>query len=259
MSPAEAQLKAVPSNMTEGEWAQRVNLAAAYRLVALYGWDDLIDTHISARVPGPDHHFLINPYGLIFEEITASSLVKVDLDGNLLSETDYHINPAGFTIHSAIHEVREDAGCVMHLHTPDGTAVASCLEGLQPLNQTAQLVIPDLAYHDYEGVALDHDERPRLQKDLGTKNAMLLRNHGTLTVGRSVASAFERMYYLERACTMQVRTRILGPTAYPVDQIVIEKNAELVSNPDRAELRSTQLVWPPMLRKLDRRDPSYRT
>lgn len=260
MSPAEAaHLKAVPPHMTEAEWTQRVNLAAAYRLVALYGWDDLIDTHISARVPGPEHHFLINPYGLIFEEITASSLVKVDLDGNLLSETDYHINPAGFTIHSAIHEVREDAGCVMHLHTPDGTAVASCMEGLQPLNQTAQLVIPDLAYHDYEGVALDHDERPRLQKDLGTKNAMLLRNHGTLTVGRSVASAFERMYYLERACTMQVRTRILGPTAYPVDQIVIDKNAELVSNPDRAELRSTQLVWPPMLRKLDRRDPSYRT
>jgi ribulose-5-phosphate 4-epimerase/fuculose-1-phosphate aldolase len=260
MSPAEAaHLKAVPSNMTEGEWAQRVNLAAAYRLVALYGWDDLIDTHISARVPGPEHHFLINPYGLIFEEITASSLVKVDLDGNLLSETDYHINPAGFTIHSAIHEVREDAGCVMHLHTPDGTAVASCMEGLLPLNQTAQLVIPDLAYHDYEGVALDHDERPRLQKDLGSKNAMLLRNHGTLTVGRSVASSFERMYYLERACTMQVRTRILGPTAYPVDQTVIDKNAELVSNPDRAELRSTQLVWPPMLRKLDRRDPSYRT
>lgn len=260
MSPAEAaHLKAVPSNMTEGEWAQRVNLAAAYRLVALYGWDDLIDTHISARVPGPEHHFLINPYGLIFEEITASSLVKVDLEGNLLSETDYHINPAGFTIHSAIHEVREDAGCVMHLHTPDGTAVASCMEGLLPLNQTAQLVIPDLAYHDYEGVALDHDERPRLQKDLGTKNAMLLRNHGTLTVGRSVASAFERMYYLERACTMQVRTRILGPTAYPVDQSVIDKNAVLVSNPDAAELRSTKLVWPPMLRKLDRRDPSYRT
>ena len=259
MSPAEARLKEVPSHMSEGEWAQRVNLAAAYRLVALYGWDDLIDTHISARVPGPDHHFLINPYGLIFEEITASSLVKVDLDGNQLSESEYSFNPAGFTIHSAIHEVREDAGCVMHLHTPDGTAVASCMEGLQPLNQTAQLVIPELAYHDYEGVALDHDERPRLQKDLGTKNAMLLRNHGTLTVGRSVASAFERMYYLERACTMQVRTRMLGPTAYPVDQIVIDNNAELVSNPERSELRSTKLVWPPMLRKLDRRDPSYKT
>ena len=258
MSPAEARLKEVPSTMTEAEWAQRVNLAAAYRLVAHYGWDDLVDTHISARVPGPDHHFLINPYGLMFEEITASSLVKVDLDGNVLSETEYNINPAGFTIHSAIHEVREDAGCVMHLHTPDGTAVASCLEGLQPLNQTAQLVVPHLAYHDYEGVALDHDERPRLQKDLGDKFFMLLRNHGTLTVGETVASAFERMFHLERSCTMQVRTRMLGPTAYPVDQIVIDKNAELVSNPARSELRSIKLVWPPLLRKLDRMDPSYK-
>ena len=194
MSPAEARLKEVPSDMTEAEWNQRVNLAACYRLVAHYGWDDLVDTHISARVPGPEHHFLINPYGLMFDEITASSLVKVDLDGNQLTKSAYSINPAGFTIHSAIHEVREDAGCVLHLHTPDGTAVASCMEGLLPLNQTAQLVTHDLAYHDYEGIALDHDERPRLQKDLGTKNHMLLRNHGTLTVGRSVASAFERMY-----------------------------------------------------------------
>ncbi len=211
MSPAEARLKEVPSDMTEAEWNQRVNLAACYRLVALYGWDDLVDTHISARVPGPEHHFLINPYGLMFDEITASSLVKVDLDGNQLTKSDYSINPAGFTIHSAIHEVREDAGCVLHLHTPDGTAVSSCMEGLLPLNQTAQLVTHDLAYHDYEGIALDHDERPRLQSDLGDKNHMLLRNHGTLTVGRSVASAFERMYHLERACTMQVRTRMLGP------------------------------------------------
>src|SRR5467141_3113129 len=157
----------------------------------------------------------------------------------------YSINPAGFTIHSAIHEVREDAGCVLHLHTPDGTAVASCMEGLLPLNQTAQFVTHDLAYQDYEGVALDHDERPRLQKDLGNKNHMLLRNHGTLTVGRSVASAFERMYHLERACTMQVRTRMLGPTAYPVEETVIDKNEQMFSNADRAELRSTQLVWPP--------------
>ena len=199
--------------------------------VAHYGWDDLVDTHISARVPGPEHHFLINPYGLMFDEITASSLVKVDLDGNQLSESDYSINPAGFTIHSAIHEVREDAGCVLHLHTPDGTAVASCMEGLLPMNQTAQLVTHDLAYHDYEGIALDHDERPRLQKDLGNKNHMLLRNHGTLTVGRSVASAFERMFHLERACTMQVRTRMLGPTAYPVEQAVIDKNAASVHRP----------------------------
>jgi ribulose-5-phosphate 4-epimerase/fuculose-1-phosphate aldolase len=261
MSPAEARLKEISSEMqadvTPAEWAQRVNLAACYRLIAHYGWDDLVDTHISARVPGPEHHFLINPYGLMFDEITASSLVKVDLDGNQLTKSQYSINPAGFTIHSAIHEVREDAGCVLHLHTPDGTAVSSCTEGLLPLNQTAQLVTYDLAYHDYEGIALDHDERPRLQKDLGTKNHMLLRNHGTLTVGRSVASAFERMFHLERACTMQVRTRMLGPT-YPVDQAVVDKNSALLSNPERQELRSTTLVWPPLLRKLDRLDPSYK-
>ncbi|MGJ4885671.1 MULTISPECIES: class II aldolase/adducin family protein [unclassified Bradyrhizobium] len=258
MSPAEARLKEVPSNMTEAEWSQRVNLAAAYRLVALFGWDDLVDTHISARVPGPEHHFLINPYGLLFEEITASSLIKVDLYGNQLSESEYSINPAGFTIHSAIHEVREDAGCVIHLHTLDGVAVSSCADGLLPLNQIAQYVTHDLAYHDYEGVALDHDERPRLQRDLGSKNHMLLRNHGTLTVGRSVASAFERMYHLERACSIQVRTRTLGPSAYPVRDEVIDKNAKLFDNEDRVELRSTQLVWPPLLRRLDRLNPGYR-
>ncbi|MGJ5118819.1 class II aldolase/adducin family protein [Bradyrhizobium oligotrophicum] len=258
MSPAEARLKEVPSNMTEAEWSQRVNLAAAYRLVALFGWDDLVDTHISARVPGPEHHFLITPYGLLFEEITASSLIKVDLYGNQLSESEYSINPAGFTIHSAIHEVREDAGCVIHLHTLDGVAVSSCADGLLPLNQIAQYVTHDLAYHDYEGVALDHDERPRLQHDLGSKNHMLLRNHGTLTVGRSVASAFERMYHLERACSIQVRTRTLGPSAYPVRDEVIDKNAKLFDNEDRVELRSNQLVWPPLLRRLDRLNPGYR-
>src|SRR2546421_1647681 len=259
MSPAEARLKELASDMTEAEWNQRLNLAACYRLIAHYGWDDLVDRRIEARMPGTDHHVLINAYGLMFDEITASSLVKVDLHGNQLSESEYSINPAGFTIHSAIHEVREDAGFVIHLHTPDGTAVASCAEGLLPLNQTAQLVTFDLAYHDYEGIALDHDERPRLQKDLGGKNHMLLRNHGTLTVGRSVAAAFERMYHLERACTMHVRTRMLGPTAYPVDQLVIEKNETVFGNPDRAELRSTTLVWPALLRKLDRIDPSYKT
>ena len=245
-------------SVSPAEWEARVNLAAAYRLTALFGWDDLVFTHISARVPGPEHHFLINPFGMMFDEITASSLVKVDLDGRKVSESPYEINPAGFTIHSAIHEVREDAGCVLHLHTPDGTAVASCMEGLLPLNQTAQLVTYDLAYHDYEGIALDHDERPRLQRDLGNKNHMLLRNHGTLTVGRSVASAFERMFHLERACTMQVRTRMLGPTAYPVDPAVVDKNTSLLANPERQELRSTTLVWPALLRKLDRLDPSYK-
>src|ERR1700687_138776 len=250
MSPAEARLKGLPSEMTEAEWNQRVNLAACYRLVAYYGWDDLVDPHISARVPGPEHHFLINPYGLMFDEITASSLVKVDLDGNQLTESPHSINPAGFTIHSAIHEAREDAGCVLHLHTPDGVAVASSKEGLLPLNQVAQLVTGDLAYHDYEGIALDHDERPRLQRDLGNKNHMLLRNHGTLTVGRSVASAFERMFHLERACTMQVRTRMLGPVAYPVDPAVVDKNTQVLNNPDRQELRSTTPVCAAPLRQL---------
>jgi ribulose-5-phosphate 4-epimerase/fuculose-1-phosphate aldolase len=257
MSPAEARLKQVPSGMTDAEWNQRVNLAACYRLVALYGWDDLVDTHISARVPGPDHHFLINPYGLMFEEITASSLVKVDLHGNQLSESEYSINPAGFTIHSAIHEVREDAGCVLHLHTPDGTAVATSQEGLQPLNQTAQLVIGDLVYHDYEGVALDHAERPRLQQDLGAKNIMLLRNHGTLTVGRNCAEAFLRMYFLERACTMQVRTRILGRDDYPTLPAVIEKNVALSQSAGMSRV-ANELVWTALLRKLDRTDPSFR-
>jgi ribulose-5-phosphate 4-epimerase/fuculose-1-phosphate aldolase len=241
----------------DAERAIRIDLAAAYRLVALHGWDDLIFTHISARVPGPEHHFLINPYGMTFDEITASSLVKIGLDGNPIGNSPYPVNPAGFTIHSAIHEVREDAGCVMHLHTLDGTAVATSNEGLQPLNQTAQLVIGDLAYHDYEGVALDLAERPRLQQDLGTKNLMLLRNHGTLAVGRSCADAFMRMYYLERACSMQVRTRILGHDDYKTAQPVIDKNVKLGQSGGMSVL-ADRLLWPALLRKLDRLDPSFR-
>ena len=172
---------------TEAEWKVRCDLAAAYRLVAMFGWDDLVFTHISARVPGPEHHFLINPYGWLFEEITASSLVKVDLDGQKVEESDAWINPAGFTIHSAVHEAREDANCVLHLHTVDGVAVSCQEDGLLPINQTAMLLNGQLAYHDYEGVALDHDERPRLVADLGDSKVMLLRNHGTMAVGESVA------------------------------------------------------------------------
>ena len=245
--------------MSQDEAAIRVDLAACYRLVALNGWDDLIFTHISARVPGPEHHFLINPYGMMFEEITASSLVKIDMQGNAIGPSPYPVNPAGFTIHSAVHEVREDAGCVMHLHTPDGTAVSTSQEGLLPLNQTAQLVLPDLAYHDYEGVALDHDERPRLQRDLGAKNIMLLHNHGTLTVGRTCAEAYLRMYFLERSCTMQVRTRMLGGKAsdYPTAPEVIEKNAALARSGGMSML-AQKLVWPALLRKLDRVDPGFR-
>jgi ribulose-5-phosphate 4-epimerase/fuculose-1-phosphate aldolase len=239
----------------DAELKIRRDLAACYRLVALYGWDDLIFTHISARIPGAEHHFLINPYGMMFEEITASSLVKIGMDGIPVGGVTAPVNPAGFTIHSAVHEAREDAGCVIHLHTPDGTAVATSREGLQPLNQTAQLVIDDLAYHDYEGVALDHDERPRLQADLGRKNAMLLRNHGTLTVGTTCAEAFVRMYFLERACTMQVRTRILGHDCVQTASDVIDKNAQLSHG--TAPLANF-LVWPALLRKLDRVDPSYK-
>jgi ribulose-5-phosphate 4-epimerase/fuculose-1-phosphate aldolase len=245
--------------VTDAERAIRVDLAAAYRLVALYGWDDIIFTHISARVPGPEHHFLINPYGLMFEEITASSLVKIDLEGKPVGEQMHvRVNPAGFTIHSAIHEVREDAGCVIHLHTPDGTAVATSKEGLQPLNQTAQLVIEDLVYHDYEGVALDHSERPRLQHDLGKHNIMLLKNHGTLTVGRNCAEAFMRMYFLERACTMQVRTRTLGGDAHKSPQSAIDKNNMLMQDENMNNVTNA-LAWGALLRKLDRMDPGFRT
>jgi len=254
-----AHSQATPAATLAIETEIRIHLAACYRLVAMYGWDDLIFTHISARVPGPEHHFLINPYGLMFEEITASSLVKIDMEGKPVGASPYPVNPAGFTIHSAVHEVRDDAGCVMHLHTPDGTAVSTSSEGLLPLNQTAQLVLPDLVYHDYEGVALDLAERPRLQRDLGAKNIMLLHNHGTLTVGRTCAEAFLRMYFLERACTMQVRTRMLGGanSDHPTAPDVIEKNATLVNSSGMAVL-AEKLVWPALLRKLDRTNPGYR-
>src|SRR6188508_2617311 len=182
-----ALIRSAKAHVSPEEWAVRTDLAAAYRAVAMHGWDDLVFTHISARVPGPGHHFLINPYGMMFEEITASSLVKIDLAGNKVMDSPFEINPAGFTIHSAVHEAREDAQCVLHLHTLDGIAVATTKEGLLPLNQTAQLLTNDLSYHDYEGIAFDHGERPRLVKDLGTTNQMILRNHGTLTIGNSVA------------------------------------------------------------------------
>jgi len=234
------------------EWKTRVDLAAAYRLVAYYGWDDMIFTHISARVPGPEHHFLINPYAMTFDEITASSLVKVDLDGNIVEPTPYPINPAGFTIHSAIHAAREDAICVMHLHTVPGVAVSAQAHGLLPLNQTAMLVGGEISYHDYEGVALDLAERPRLVADLGDKHLMLLRNHGTLAIGPSVPAAFLSMYYLERACAMQVATLAGNPEIYqPRPEVIalVKKQARFGGIVDQA--------WAPLIRKLNRLDPSY--
>src|ERR1700735_4957614 len=194
MSTAEARLKEVPSGMTEAEWGQRVNLAACYRLIAHYGWDDLVDTHISARVPGPEHHFLINPYGLMFDEITASSLVKIDTDGRKVAASPYDVNPAGFNIHSAVHAAREDAHCVMHTHSINGVAVSAQEAGLLPLSQQSLGVLASLSYHDYEGIALNEGEKPRLVQDLGSNNYLMLRNHGLLTVGATAADAFAPMY-----------------------------------------------------------------
>jgi ribulose-5-phosphate 4-epimerase/fuculose-1-phosphate aldolase len=246
---------ASPQPRSPEEWRVRVDLAAAYRLVAMFGWDDLIFTHLSARVPGPEHHFLINPYGLMFDEITASNLVKIDLDGNIVEETPYAVNPAGFTIHSAVHAAREDALCVMHLHTTAGVAVSAQADGLLPLNQTAMIVRGDLAYHEYEGIALDLAERPRLVADLGDKSAMLLWNHGTLTLGTSVASAFVTMYFLERACAAQVATLASGAKLhYPSDAVV----ALVTKQAQYGKGMVDDLAWAPLLRRLDRIDPSYK-
>src|SRR5438552_6673285 len=204
------KLSSLREQVSEEEWQARIDLAAAYRLVALYGWDDLIFTHISARVPGAEHHFLLNPYGMMFDEVTASSLVKVDPDGNKAMDSPYFINPAGFTIHSAVHTAREDALCVMHLHTDYGIAVSAQNDGLLPISQQAMFALSSLAYHDYECLALDEEEKPRLVAALGDKKFMILRNHGLLTLGRTAAEAFLAMFLLERACKIQILAQTGG-------------------------------------------------
>ncbi|GAP35403.1 class II aldolase/adducin family protein [Piscinibacter sakaiensis] len=240
----------------EAEWAMRVDLAAAYRLVALRGWDDLIFTHLSARVPGPEHHFLLNPYDRTFDEITASSLVKIDVDGNKVMDHPAPVNPAGFTIHSAIHAAREDATAVFHLHTPHGQAVSAMKDGLLPMTQTAMIVASDVAYHDFEGIATDLAERERLVADLGDKHVMILRNHGTLSVGASVAGAFTRIYYLERACEAQVHMLAAGRDGLnDPDPAMPAKVAGQVRGLENTALHG---IWPALLRKLDRLDPSFR-
>src|SRR6266550_2390959 len=215
----------VPEQVSQQEWQARVDLAAAYRLVALYGWDDLIFTHLSARVPGPEHHFLINPYGMMFEEITASSLVKVNLEGQTVMPSSYFINPAGFTIHSAVHAAREDALCVIHLHTDYGIAVSAQTAGLLPISQQALFALSSLAYHEYEGLALNEDEKSRLVTDLGNKNNMILKNHGLLTVGKTAAEAFLSMYMLERACRIQILSQAGGGTLLPVPDAILHSVA----------------------------------
>ncbi len=241
--------------VSDAEWQVRVNLAALYRLVAHMGWDDMIYTHISARIPGPEHHFLINPYGLFFEEITASSLVKIDLDGDIIQDTEYAINPAGFTIHSAVHAAREDAQFVMHLHSDQGVAVSAQTEGLLPISQHALVCIPQLSYHDYEGIALNLDERERLVADLGDKNMMLLRNHGTLAVGETAARCWNSMFFLERACKQQVMALSGGRKHILIaPQAAQEEVARQMVNSAPV---SAALSWPGCLRLLDRHLPGY--
>ena len=254
--PEVNDIKSLEGKVSAEEWALRVDLAATYRLVALHGWDDMIFTHISARVPGPEHHFLINPYGMMFEEITASSLVKIDVDGNKVGESPFPVNPAGFTIHSAIHMNRDDAHCVIHLHTTDGVAVSAQADGLLPLDQHAMMIAGDVAYHDYEGIALDLDERDRLVHDIGKKHVMMLRNHGTLALGKSCADAFLRIYYLERACAMQVRALSGGAKPNWPNQGVPEKTS--AQGQGAFDGMMGALAWPALRRKLDRVDESYK-
>ena len=259
LSPlASVDIPSLEGRVSAEEWKIRVDLAAAYRLVAHHGWDDLIFTLLSARVPGPDHHFLLNPYNLMFEEVTASSLVKVDLNGHPVEPSPFITNPAGFVIHSAIHMARADAQAVMHLHTPHGQAVSAYSEGLLPLTQTAMLIRDEIAYHDYEGVAVDLGERERLVADLGDKGAMLLRNHGTLTVGETVGEAFVKLYFFERACQAQILALSAGegnlnnpPQGAP----------EVTAQQGKIGLKMAAgaLAWPALLRKAHRLDPGFAT
>lgn len=246
--------------LTQTESQLRRELAATYRLVDLYGMSDLIFTHISMRLPGEDHRFLINPYGLLFDEITASNLVTVGLDGIQIDESDYHVNPAGFVIHSAIHAAREDAHCILHTHTKAGCAVAASAEGLLPLNQMSMEFYDRIAYHDYEGVALSLDEQQRLVTDLGSHDAMILRNHGLLTVGRTPAEAFLRMFYLNRACEIQIAAQASGSLVIPSAE-VCERSARQLTGQDAGDdfvdEDANALAWKALLRRLDRECPDY--
>lgn len=254
---ASSPLSPLSAECSVEEWALRVDLAAAYRLVAHFRWDDLVFTHITARVPGPEHHFLINPYGMMFEEITASSLVKINMLGEKVNDNPWPVNPAGFTIHSAIHGARDDVQCVLHTHTLDGVAVSAQRNGVLPVSQQSIFVLRNLAYHDYEGVALREDEKARLVADLGNKSFLMLRNHGLLTCGRTIPEAFQLMYTFQSTCTIQIRAQSGGGELVPIQPAIIDTAAEqarLVSNGMGPE----KLIWPGLLRRLDRLDPSYR-
>lgn len=250
------RLAAHNRSVSEAEWQTRIDLAACYRLVAMYGWDDLIYTHISARVPDADNQFLVNRYGLMFEEMTASSLVKVDLSGRVIDDEPDAINPAGFTIHSAVHEARHDAACVIHLHTPAGVAVSAQEDGLLPISQASLFPLVSLAYHDYEGLALNAEEKVRLVADLGRSNAMILRNHGTLACGRTIADAFQAIYTLERSAQVQIMAQAGGAKLRLVEQPIIDNIPAQAREVTHG--KGGNLAWPALLRKLDRVNPGYR-
>jgi len=252
------EIRSRQSDVSAEEWRTRIDLAAAYRLVALFKWDDLVFTHITARVPGVHDEFLINPYGLMFEEITASSLVKVDTAGNRVDDSPFPVNPAGFTIHSAVHSARHDAQCVLHTHTLNGVAVSAQKAGVLPLSQQSIFVLSNLSYHVYEGVALRDDEKPRLVKDLGRNDFLMLRNHGLLTLGATVADAFLNMYLFETVCNIQIRAMAGGSELVHVDPRIISTAQQQAKEVTKG-VGGGALTWPGLLRRLDRADPSYRT
>lgn len=243
------------SSATE-EWQIRVDLAACYRLIAHYGWDDLVFTHVSAKIPGPGERFLINPFGMLFEEITASSLVVVDLEGQVIGESSWPVNPAGFVIHSAVHAARPEVQCVLHTHTVDGVAVSAQAGGLLPISQQSLFVLASLGYHAYEGVALNADEKPRLVRDLGANSFLMLRNHGLLTVGASIADAFLAMYVFQSACAIQVRAQAGSGELVLIDEKILAGARAQAGQVTRG--LGGGLAWPGLLRKLDRLDTGYR-
>ncbi len=259
-TPDPTKLPSCKESVSAAEWQIRVDLAACYRLVAEYGWSDLVFTHITAKIEGVDNQFLINPYGLLFEEITASSLVKIDSKGNKLDVNNpFTVNPAGFVIHSAVHAARDDAKCVLHTHTANGVAVAAQRTGVLPISQQSMVVLSSLAYHDYEGIALNDDEKPRLVRDLGDKTFLMLRNHGLLTVGKTIADAFLAMYFFETCCAVQIRAQAggrFGDDLIPVPQAIVD-GTRAQMNAATAGLGG-QLAWPALLRKLERRDASFK-
>jgi ribulose-5-phosphate 4-epimerase/fuculose-1-phosphate aldolase len=255
-----SMVAAMPARMADEEWRTRCELAACYRLVHMFGWSDLINTRITARVPGQHDHFLINAYGLLFEEVTASSLVKIDIDGNQVEPSESNINSGGFAIPSALHMARPELACVIHTHSIASCAVSMQKDGLLPLNQHALQVIGDIAYHDYAGTARFPEERARLIADFGDRHIMVLRNHGLLIVGMSIAEAFVATYRMERACAMQLAFQQSGATFNPIDDRVISDSRDNAGNrvAEGGYNDAVRLGWLALLRKLDRSDPSYK-